>query len=222
MAESKLKLNPDFGKIKISPDGKEITDDEMLAVFSEFGALRESIFRRYEMNEVIQYTKGVGIDVGCGLNKVHTAAIGIDKRLSTSDFGYPFGAQVRADGSKLPWFNEESLDYVFSSHCLEHFQDSMAVLTEWSRVLKPGGYLVLIMPHKQRYPNVGTPGANVDHKRDYLPEEVAKMVSSLGFKVIQLDTLQGKLAQVSWSKSEAPKYGHKDLNFSFEIVAMKS
>jgi SAM-dependent methyltransferase len=209
------------GKIKISPDGKTIADDEMLAIFQKYGALRESIFRRYEMNEVIQYTQGIGIDIGCGLNKIHTAAIGIDKRLSFADFGYPFGAQIRGDGSKLPWFVKNSLDYVFSSHCLEHFLDPKVVLAEWSRVLKPGGYLVLLMPHKHRYPNVGTPGANLDHKHDYLPEEVARMVKELGFRLIQVDTLQAKLAHVPWSKQEAPKYGHQDLNFSFDIIAMK-
>src|SRR5438093_2198416 len=205
--------------IRISPDGKEIPDSEMLAIFETHGALRESIFRRYEMNEVIQYTSGVGIDIGCGLNKIHTAAIGIDKRLSPSDFGYPFGAQIRADGSKLPWFADGSLDYVFSSHCLEHFHDAQLVLDEWSRVVKLGGYLVLILPHKNRYPNVGTPGANVDHKHDYLPNDMAKMVIPLGFEILHLDTLHDRLSHIPCSKSEAQKYGHKDLNFSFEVVA---
>lgn len=207
--------------IKISPDGKQITEDKLLSLFKDYGALRESIFRRYEMNEVIQYTSGTGVDIGCGLNKIHAAAIGIDKKLSSSDFGYPFGAQVKADGSRLSWFANSSLDYVFSSHCLEHFPDADAVLKEWTRVIRPGGYLILIMPHRERYPNVGTPGANSDHKHDYYPADVAKVVEGHAFRIVQSDTLYDKLRDNPWSKKEAAKYGHKDLNFSFEIVARK-
>ncbi|HZY94839.1 MAG TPA: class I SAM-dependent methyltransferase [Candidatus Bathyarchaeia archaeon] len=207
--------------IKISPDGKQITDEQLLDLFRVHGALRESVFRRYEMNEVIQYTAGTGVDIGCGLNKIHAAAIGIDKKLSSSDFGYPFGAQVRADGSNLSWFSSKSLDYVFSSHCLEHFHDAAGVLGEWIRVIRPGGYLVLIMPHKQRYPNVGTPGANTDHKHDYDPDDIAKLVDGYGFRIAQSDTLYDRLRDNPWSKTEAAKYGHKDLNFSFEIVAKR-
>lgn len=199
-----------------------VTDQEMLTIFNRHGAFRESLFRRYEMNEVIQYTIGTGVDVGCGLNKIHTAAIGIDKRLSTKDYGYPFGAQIRGEGSKLPWFRDQSLDYVFSSHCLEHFLDPQTVLGEWSRVVRPEGYLVLLMPHKERYPNVGTPGANPDHKHDYLPGDISKMVAARGLRVLQVDTLYDKLVNNSWSKDEAPRYGHKNLNFSFDVVAKKS
>lgn len=208
--------------IKISPTGKTITDEEMLSIFKKHGATRESIFRRYEMNEVIKFTEGVGVDIGCGLNKIHSAAIGVDKRLGPSDFGYPFGAQVRADGSQLPWIVDKSLDYVFSSHCLEHFPDPNFVLDEWSRVIKSKGRLVLLMPHKDRYPNVGTRGANPDHKRDYLPADVIQMLSERKFRIIQADTLYEKMKGNSWAQREAPKYGHPDLNFSFEVVAERA
>jgi predicted SAM-dependent methyltransferase len=208
--------------IKISPYGKEITDGEMLSIFNSNGAHRESIFRRYEMNEVIEYTKGVGVDIGCGLNKIHSTAIGIDKRMSLSDFGYPFGAQIRASGETLPWFEDNSLDFVFSSHCLEHMADPFSTLKEWHRVLKPAGYLVLIMPRKDRYPPVGSPGANQDHKRDFLPEDVIYSLEKVGaFQILQKDTLVEKLKENQWAIDEATKYGHNTLNFSFEIVAKK-
>jgi len=208
--------------IKISPYGKEISDEEMLSIFKTNGAHRESIFRRYEMNEVIEYTKGIGIDVGCGLNKIHSSAIGIDKRMSPSDFGYPFGAQIRAEGDHLTWFAKESLDFVFSSHCLEHFADPLLALSEWHRVLKRGGHLVLILPHKQRYPVVGSPGANGDHKRDFLPQDAKDGLEKVGsFEIIRTDTLMERLKDNPWATSEAGRYGHKTLNFSFEVVARK-
>ena len=39
-------------------------------------------------------------------------------------------------------------DFVISSHCIEHLASPLRGLAEWIRVLKPGGILVLIFPHK--------------------------------------------------------------------------
>lgn len=208
--------------IKISPYGKEITDEGMLDIFNKNGATRESIFRRYEMNDVIEFTKGVGIEVGCGLNKIHSAAIGVNIVLSDSDFGYPFGAQIKADGMRLPWFSDNSLDYVFSSHCLEHFYEPETALIEWTRVLRIGGHLVMILPHKKFYPNIGQPNANRDHKHDFLPSDIKEMIDKFGrYELIRIDTLHEKLKDNKIALSEAPKYGHPSLNFSFEVVAKK-
>jgi len=208
--------------IKISPYGKKITDDEMQQIFTKYNATRESIFRRYEMNEVIEYTKGLGVEVGCGLNKIHTGAIGINLVLSDMDFGYPFGAQIKADGISLPWFTDNSLDYVFSSHCLEHFHEPEKALKEWTRIIREGGYLVLILPHKNYYPNIGNPQANKDHKHDFLPEDVKKMIDEIRkYEIIRIDTLHDKLKDNKIAITEASKYGHDTLNFSFEIVAKK-
>jgi ADP-heptose:LPS heptosyltransferase len=69
-------------------------------------------------------------------------------------------------------FADDSLDFVFSSHLLEHIEDFEAALREWWRVVKPGGHLCLYLPHKDLYPNIGTPGANPDHKHDFLPLEI--------------------------------------------------
>ncbi|MCV0393725.1 MAG: class I SAM-dependent methyltransferase [Nitrosopumilus sp.] len=208
--------------IRISPNGKKITDKEMQEIFDRYDATRESIFRRHEMNLVIKYTKGVGIEVGCGLNKIHTSAIGINKVLTENDYGYPFGTQIQSEGDNLPWFRDNSLDYVFSSHCLEHIVDSKKALREWTRVLKKEGYLVLILPHKNYFPNIGQPNANPDHKHDFLPEDVKKMIDEIGkYEIISIDTLHDNLKKDEVAMSEAPKYGHSSLNFSFEIIAKK-
>jgi SAM-dependent methyltransferase len=48
----------------------------------------------------------------------------------------------------LSAFSDGSVDLVYSSHCLEHFgyRHRRAVLSEWVRVLKPGGVLRLGVP----------------------------------------------------------------------------
>ena len=45
-----------------------------------------------------------------------------------------------------------SLDYVFSSHCLEHLEKPKEALKEWIRVLKQGGVLYLYLPHTDYMP----------------------------------------------------------------------
>lgn len=213
-------------RIIISPDGKSISTNEMEDIFEKANASCETIFRRWEFNEVIKYTKGVGIDIGCGLNKIHSCAIGIDFRLGDKDFGYPFGANIIYSKSKeyllLPWFSGGSLDFVFSSHCLEHFSNPRETIREASRVLKSGGYLVIILPDMRYYPKKGEERANPEHEWDCYPETLIKIVKDVGsFELVQIDTLHDKLKDATLTNRDtriAKHYGHNCLNFSFEGV----
>lgn len=56
--------------------------------------------------------------------------------------GYDLG-----DARELP-YDTESFDYVFASNILEHFppNETIAVVKEWARVVKVGGYLELVVP----------------------------------------------------------------------------
>lgn len=56
---------------------------------------------------------------------------------------------VVAPGDALP-FPDASVDFVVSSHVLEHFSDPIKALTEWYRVVKPDGYVYMIVPHRER------------------------------------------------------------------------
>jgi len=49
---------------------------------------------------------------------------------------------------KLPFIQDETVDVIYNCHVLEHFQRSVAVdvLTEWARVLKPGGVIRTAVP----------------------------------------------------------------------------
>jgi FkbM family methyltransferase len=49
---------------------------------------------------------------------------------------------------RLPMFADASADFVYVSHCLEHisFREVPAVLREWHRVLRPGGWLRVSVP----------------------------------------------------------------------------
>ena len=74
------------------------------------------------------------------------------------------------DGNRLP-FQDASVDTVYSSHTLEHIADYQAAIRDWHRVLKPGGFIVCIVPHQFLYEKkTGLPSFwNPDHKRFYTP-----------------------------------------------------
>jgi ubiquinone/menaquinone biosynthesis C-methylase UbiE len=79
------------------------------------------------------------LDVGCGSNK-YPGSLGIDiARIK----GVDFVADVTAG---LP-FKDSSIDGVYASHVLEHFDDLVGVMNEIWRVCKPGGRVYITVPH---------------------------------------------------------------------------
>ncbi|MFD1949453.1 DUF4214 domain-containing protein [Sphingomonas arantia] len=72
------------------------------------------------------------------------------------------------DGTRLP-FDDGSIGTVFSSHCLEHIAEDLAVIRDWHRVLKVGGFIVCMVPHMALYEKrASLPSRfNEDHKRMY-------------------------------------------------------
>ena len=66
------------------------------------------------------------------------------------------GHQFIMDGSSLEEIDNESYNLILSSHNIEHIANPIKALYEWKRVLKPDGYMLLIVPHKDR---------TFDHKR---------------------------------------------------------
>lgn len=61
----------------------------------------------------------------------------------------PATVNIVASGDDLP-FKDATLDYVVSSHVIEHFFDPVKALNEWYRVIRPGGYIFIIAPHRDR------------------------------------------------------------------------
>lgn len=82
----------------------------------------------------------VNLNLGCG-NINHEKFINID--------GYPYPhVHYVQQVERLPQFKDDSVDLIYSSHCLEHFKYSQTkqVLEEWYRVLKKGSILRLSVP----------------------------------------------------------------------------
>jgi len=133
------------------------------------------------MWEAVPWTRGLVLDIGCGPHKMWPHFIGVDNRKDTSLFNIAMDPDITVpDATKLPLFASAAYDSVVSSHLLEHLEDHKAALREWWRLVKPGGYLVLYLPHKSFYPNIGTDGANPDHKHDFLPSDIIEVMKSIG------------------------------------------
>ena len=92
------------------------------------------------------------------------------------------------DGCTLP-FPELSQDAVFSSHTLQHILDYRSSLREWFRVLRVGGYLIIIVPHQYLYEKkLALPSRfNTNHKRFYTPAtllmELEEALDPLSYRV---------------------------------------
>jgi len=88
---------------------------------------------RYIMPIAMEYCEGVGVDVGFGkLGWKMPGAIAADL---ADDFN-----DLHADN--LP----NNLQYVFSSHCLEHLPNWVASLRYWHNRLVSGGCIFLYLP----------------------------------------------------------------------------
>lgn len=129
--------------------------------------------------DVLPYIGHSGLDIGCGPSKVFPHLIGIDNLKDTGLFGIPMKPDfVVKDCARLP-FKDGSTECVFSSHTLEHMDNAEAALAEWWRVLAVGGHLILYLPHKDFYPNIGQPGSNPDHKHDFLPADIEALMRAV-------------------------------------------
>jgi SAM-dependent methyltransferase len=63
---------------------------------------------------------------------------------------------IVASGDDLP-FKDNMVDFVISSHVIEHFYDPVKTIEEWLRIVKPGGYVFIIAPHRDRIGELAGP-----------------------------------------------------------------
>lgn len=81
------------------------------------------------------------VELGCGPNKLHRDAIGID--VLAYDGVDIVGTLPEALGEVAT----ESTDVIYSQHFLEHTDDLGRLLEEAARILRPGGRFIAVVPH---------------------------------------------------------------------------
>lgn len=80
---------------------------------------------------------GKGIDIGCGCDPITESV----KRFEIEN----------GDANEITRYIHEDFDFVFSCHVLEHMNDPGKALEEWWALVKPGGYLIFIVPDEDLY-----------------------------------------------------------------------
>lgn len=119
--------------------------------------------------------RGKGIDVGAGFWPL-PGAIAVDP--------------CRGPGRNraLSDFEEGSLDYIFSSHCLEHIENWQEALAEWLDKLVPEGILFLYLPHPAcAIWHPGSPFVGNGHKWIPTPDRIKSELSELDCYVFRSD-----------------------------------
>lgn len=116
-----------------------------------------------------KWCTGVGTEIGAFQSPIPgIRPIYVDKFQEYAN--EPTNAQYYGDVADLP-FESESLDYVATSHVLEHTANPVKALVEWHRVLKPGGVAYMVVPDKRYTFDSPRSVTSVEHMiEDYLAE----------------------------------------------------
>ncbi len=127
------------------------------SAFPEAGHGQRGVFPESALAHT--YCQGTGLEIGgsahnpFGLDtlnvdltdSMNTVFKQEEKRLC----GRALEVDIVAGGDDVP-FPDASQDFIVSSHVIEHFPNPIKALIEWNRLVKPGGIIFMIVPHKKR------------------------------------------------------------------------
>jgi 2-polyprenyl-3-methyl-5-hydroxy-6-metoxy-1,4-benzoquinol methylase len=113
-------------------------------------------FRKFRQKRIERFIrKGRILDIGCGrgeflslLKERGWEAIGLELNEETaSNARKAFGLEIRTGSLVDAQFEDNFFDVITLWHVLEHLPDPVQTMDECRRILKPGGLLVIALPH---------------------------------------------------------------------------
>lgn len=113
-----------------------------------------------EVASIYHFCQGRGLDIGAGGRTISPDV----ERLDVNPSSRP---EYPDDATKLALRNQ--YDFVYAGHFLEHVQDARDMLARMIQAVKPGGYVILVLPER-RY----TLSQNTDatpHRHEWTPRE---------------------------------------------------
>lgn len=118
------------------------------------------IRRLHDVRFANTYFQGSGIDIGSG-----------DDPLTKYKQQFPLLTAVKewdlqdGDAQFMAGVEDNTFDFVHSSHCLEHTHDPYEAFENWIRITKPGGHIITTIPDEDIYEQGIFPSTfNPDHK----------------------------------------------------------
>jgi SAM-dependent methyltransferase len=182
---------------------------------------RKAHARRIASGFYEKYIHGKGIDIGCGRIDTYD---GLDT-ISPTAFHHD---KDDCDATFMDIFPDDQFDYVYASHVLEHISDPVTAVKNWLRICKPGGVVIISVPHRDLYERKRTLPSrwNEDHKYFYLPQEcdpphtfsLAGVVNH-ACKGVQR-TIESFEVIDSATNADRPEE-HNDGEFSIELIIRK-
>lgn len=103
---------------------------------------------RYASQSIEQHARGDCLDAGCGRSPYRpmlSASAASVVSLDVEDRGG--GADLIGDVQNLAQIEDASFDTIFCSQVLEHVPRPWQAFAEFARVLRPGGRLIVTVPH---------------------------------------------------------------------------
>lgn len=154
--------------------------------------LSKSIQRRLHSSEFLRrYFVGHGIDIG-----------GKPDPLALYGEFFPLMKSVRTwdledgDAQFMAGLPDNTLDFISSSHCLEHINEPLEALRNWVRIVRPGGFIVILIPDEDLFEQGQFPSTfNRDHKWTFTIWK-DKSWSERSINVIDLIRQLGPMARV--------------------------
>ncbi|MDY0340247.1 MAG: methyltransferase domain-containing protein [Coriobacteriia bacterium] len=174
----------------------------------------DTVYRESKLAHTL--CRGRGLEIGASAhNPFGLDALNVDITMEYTCFkeaelraaGSVCAVDIVAPGDDIP-VADGSQDFVISSHVLEHLLDPIGALLEWDRVVRVGGTIFMIVPHKERTFDASMPRTTLSHVvADYeatAPEDHA--VSLLGHQhfwltddVVEMIDWIRAYTGVSWS-----------------------
>ena len=102
-----------------------------------------------------------GLDIGCGEDPLNHTFRRWDKKFKDGD------------AQEMEGVSDNIFHTVYASHILEHIRFPSKAVKRWYEIVRPGGHLIICVPHRDMYEKKGVLPSrwNHDHKHFFLPEE---------------------------------------------------